>query len=112
MDETAQRKTTATSEEDEGAWVRIRRDDFYELRDQARVAGKADQELLSREAFGSRMHSNYTGGNPTHARGTYNKYGGRKYGHASMRQHQKQEYESLSYGESRSSYGQHQHFGH
>ena len=115
MDETAQRKTTATSEEDEGAWVRIRRDDLYELRelqDQARVAGKADQELMDREVFGSRMHSNYAGGNPAYTRGAYSKYGGRKHGHGSTRQHQRQEYESLSYGESRSSYGQHQHFGH
>ena len=32
-DETALRRTTATSEEEEVAWVRIRRDDLYELRD-------------------------------------------------------------------------------
>ena len=48
VDETTQRKTTATSEEDEGAWVRIRRDDFYELRDRAGGADTADQELMSR----------------------------------------------------------------
>ena len=48
VDETTQRKTTATSEEDEGAWVRIRRDDFYELRDRAGGADIADQELMSR----------------------------------------------------------------
>ena len=48
VDETTQRKTTATSEEDESAWVRIRRDDFYELRDRAGGADKADKELMSR----------------------------------------------------------------
>ena len=31
VDETALRKTTATSEEDEGPWVRIRREELYEL---------------------------------------------------------------------------------
>ena len=48
VDETTQRKTTATSEEDEGAWVRIRRDDFNELRDRAGGADNADRELMSR----------------------------------------------------------------
>ena len=77
MDETALRKTTATSEEDEGTWVRIRRDELYELQDKARVTPKVEKEMMSREAFGSHMYSNYAGGNPAYFRGTYNRNGGR-----------------------------------
>ena len=110
VDETAQRKTTATSEEEEGAWVRIRRDDLYVLQDKARAVGKADKEMMSREAFGTQMHSKHTGGSPAQGRGTYSKFGGGQYSQ-SKRQSQRPDYDSASYGESRSGYGQHQHYG-
>ena len=36
MDETAFRRTTATSEEDDHTWVRIRKEELNDLRDRAR----------------------------------------------------------------------------
>ena len=55
MDETAFRRTTATSEEEDQTWVRIRKEELHDLKDKARVFYGQKESVFTHDG-GSARH--------------------------------------------------------